>query len=119
VRMCPFAGRGFQEIETYSRESSSSMSNTVYVGNLSYDTTRESLEAAVSDLGKITEIAMPLDRESGRPRGFAFVTMASREEADAVISQLNGTMLNGRTLNVNEAKERSAGGRNDGRAPRY
>ena len=86
------------------------MGNRVYVGNLSYDTTRESLETAFSAVGQVREISMPTDRESGRMRGFAFVTMGSAQDANAAIAQLNGTMLDGRTLKVNEAQERPAGG---------
>jgi cold-inducible RNA-binding protein len=86
------------------------MGNRVYVGNLSYDTTRESLETAFSALGKVSEISMPTDRESGRLRGFAFVTMGSAQDANAVIAQLNGSMLDGRALKVNEAQERPTGG---------
>ena len=86
------------------------MGNRVYVGNLSYDTTRESLETAFSAVGQVREISMPTDRESGRMRGFAFVTMGSAQDANAAIAQLNGTMLDGRALKVNEAQERPAGG---------
>ena len=86
------------------------MDTKVYVGNLSYDTTRESLEAAFSAVGEVGEVAIPLDRDSGRMRGFAFVTMGSTEDAHAVIAQLNGSSLDGREIKVNEAKERSGGG---------
>jgi RNA recognition motif-containing protein len=91
------------------------MGNRVYVGNLSYDTTRESLEAAFSAVGQVNEISMLTDRESGRLRGFAFVTMGSAQDANAVISQLNGSMLDGRALKVNEAQERTGGGGGGGR----
>src|SRR5262245_37319163 len=84
------------------------MGNRLYVGNLSYSTTRESLEAAFSAAGEVREIAMPTDRETGQPRGFAFVTMGSSAAATNAISQLNGVMLDGRTLKVNEAQERPA-----------
>jgi len=86
------------------------MSNRLYVGNLSYSTTRESLEAAFAAAGDVREISMPTDRETGQPRGFAFVTMGSAQEANSAISQLNGMMLDGRSLKVNEAQERPAGG---------
>ena len=96
------------------------MGNRVYVGNLSYDTTRESLETAFSAVGQVREISMPTDRESGRMRGFAFVTMGSAQDANAAIAQLNGSMLDGRTLKVNEAQERPAGGGGrGGRRDRY
>jgi RNA recognition motif-containing protein len=82
------------------------MGNRLYVGNLSYSTTREALEAAFATAGEVREIAMPTDRETGQPRGFAFVTMGSASAATNAISQLNGMMLDGRTLKVNEAQER-------------
>ena len=82
------------------------MGNRLYVGNLSYNTTRESLEAAFAAAGEVREISMPTDRETGQPRGFAFVTMGSAQAANSAISQLNGSMLDGRPLKVNEAQER-------------
>src|SRR5262245_11759307 len=82
------------------------MGNRLYVGNLSFNTTRESLEAAFTAVGELREIAIPTDRESGQPRGFAFVTMASAQAAQTAIAKLNGSMLDGRPLKVNEAQER-------------
>lgn len=82
------------------------MGNRLYVGNLSYQTSRETLEAAFASAGEVREVAMPTDRETGQPRGFAFVTMGSDDAANNAISQLNGTMLDGRSLKVNEAQER-------------
>ncbi len=85
----------------------------VFVGNLSFDTTREELEALFAQVGEITEVVMPTDRDTGRPRGFAFVTFATPELASQAIEQLNGAELGGRTLRVNEAMdrpERSFGG---------
>src|SRR5262245_49059046 len=86
------------------------MGNRLYVGNLSFSTTRETLEAAFAAAGEVREVAMPTDRETGQPRGFAFVTMGSAQAATNAISQLNGTMLDGRPLKVNEAQERTQGG---------
>ncbi|WP_437908288.1 RNA-binding protein [Sorangium sp. So ce327] len=86
------------------------MGNRLYVGNLSFNTTRETLEAAFAAAGEVREIAMPTDRETGQPRGFAFVTMGSAQAANSAISQLNGAMLDGRALKVNEAQERPARG---------
>ncbi len=86
------------------------MGNRLYVGNLSFNTSRESIEAAFGAAGEVREIAMPTDRETGQPRGFAFVTMGSAQEATNAISQLNGAMLDGRSLKVNEAQERTSGG---------
>jgi len=80
----------------------------VFVGNLSFETTREELEALFAPLGEIAEIVIPTDRDSGRPRGFAFVTYASSEHAAQAIQQLDGRELGGRNLRVNEASERPA-----------
>lgn len=85
----------------------------VFVGNLSFDTTREELEALFAPVGEITEVVVPTDRDTGRPRGFAFVTFASSELATQAIEKLNGAELGGRNLRVNEATEkpeRSFGG---------
>jgi RNA recognition motif-containing protein len=84
--------------------------NRLYVGNLSFNTSRESIESLFAAAGQVREVAMPTDRETGQPRGFAFVTMGTAQEANNAISQLNGTMLDGRPLRVNEAQERTDGG---------
>ncbi len=86
------------------------MSTRLYVGNLSYNTGQADLEAAFAAVGEVVEVAIPTDRETGRPRGFAFVTMGSAEAGNAAIAQLNGTMLDGRTIKVNEAQERQPRG---------
>src|SRR3954447_20102193 len=86
------------------------MGNRLYVGNLSFGTTRESLEAAFAAAGEVREISMPTDRETGQPRGFAFVTMGSAQAAADAISRLDGTVLDGRPLRVNEAQERAPRG---------
>ncbi len=86
------------------------MGNRLYVGNLSFNTSRESIEAMFAATGQVREVAMPTDRETGQPRGFAFVTMGDATEANNAISQLNGAMLDGRALGVNEAQERPGGG---------
>jgi cold-inducible RNA-binding protein len=95
------------------------MGTKLYVGNLSYDTTEAELREVFSEEGRqVSEIAIVMDRETGRPRGFAFVTMASTADAQSAISALNGRMLGGRALKVNEAQERSSrdgGGRSGGR----
>lgn len=82
----------------------------VFVGNLSFDTTREEIEALFAPLGEIAEIVIPTDRDSGRPRGFAFVTYSSAEHASQAIAQLDGRELGGRNLRVNEASERPVRG---------
>jgi cold-inducible RNA-binding protein len=86
------------------------MGNRLYVGNLSYNTTQESLHEAFSSAGEVREIAIPTDRETGQPRGFAFVTMASDQAASAAIQKLNGQLIDGRAVKVNEAEERPRGG---------
>ena len=92
------------------------MGNKLYVGNLSYDTTEESLRNHFSsDDRKVTEVNLIMDREPDRPRGFGFVTMDSDEAAKAAIEALNGKELDGRELKVNEAKaktNRDGGGGN-------
>jgi cold-inducible RNA-binding protein len=83
----------------------------LYVGNLSYQTNEASLrEAFEQDGRKVTEVKIVTDRETGQPRGFAFVEMGSPADAEAAIAALNGRDLDGRTLKVNEAQERSGGG---------
>jgi RNA recognition motif-containing protein len=78
----------------------------IYVGNLSFDETEESLEAAFAAHGDVTSARIITDRYSGRPRGFGFVEMADNSQAEAAIQALNGTELNGRALTVNEARPR-------------
>jgi cold-inducible RNA-binding protein len=86
------------------------MSNRLYVGNMSYNTTEMDLRELFGQAGTVADIKVMLDRETGRPRGFAFVEMSSGEEAQAAIAQFDGRDLGGRTLKVNPAEERSAGG---------
>jgi RNA recognition motif-containing protein len=86
----------------------------VFVGNLSFDTTREELEALFAPIGEISDVFVPLDRDSGRPRGFAFVTYASGESATEAIQKLDGVELGGRNLRVNEATAERSGGRPGG-----
>ena len=89
------------------------MSNKLFVGNLSFNTTENDLNDAFAAHGTVTETNLMMDRVSGRPRGFGFVTMSSPEEAQKAIAALNGSQLGGRALTVNIAKpreERPAGG---------
>jgi cold-inducible RNA-binding protein len=86
------------------------VSNKLYVGNLSFSTTPEAVETLFAAVGEVREVAMPTDRETGQPRGFAFVTMGSSEMAETAARQLDGTVLDGRPLRVNEAQERAGGG---------
>jgi cold-inducible RNA-binding protein len=85
----------------------------LYVGNLSFSTTEDRLQAEFGNHGQVDEVAVITDRDTGRPRGFAFVTMNNESEARAAIEGLNGTELDGRTITVNEArpKTQASGGR--------
>ena len=94
------------------------MSNKLFVGNLSFETTENDLQDAFAAHGTVTETNLMMDRVSGRPRGFGFVTMSTPEEAQAAIDALNGKSVDGRALTVNIAKpreERSGGGGGGGR----
>ena len=94
------------------------MSTKLFVGNLSFDITENDLQDAFAAHGTVTEANLMMDRTTGRPRGFAFITMSSPEEAKKAIDALNGAMLGGRNLTVNEARpreERSGGPRSGGR----
>ena len=92
------------------------MGKNIYVGNMSYDTTQERLQTLFEAHGEVTSVNVITDRYSGRPRGFAFVEMATEEAANAAIAALNGQDVDGRTLTVNEAKPRAprSGGGNRG-----
>jgi RNA recognition motif-containing protein len=89
------------------------MSNKLFVGNLSFETTENDLQDAFAAHGTVTEANMMTDRTTGRPRGFGFITMSSPEEAQKAIAALNGSQLGGRALTVNVARpreERTGGG---------
>jgi len=79
----------------------------LYVGNLSFNTTADSLRAAMAADGRgVKDVHVMMDRETGRPRGFAFVEMNSKSDADNAIKALDGSTLDGRQIKVNEAQER-------------
>lgn len=78
----------------------------IFVGNLSYQTNQQALEEAFAAYGAVERVSIVTDRDSGQPRGFAFVEMTDRNEAANAIAGLNGFDLNGRALNVNEARPR-------------
>jgi RNA recognition motif-containing protein len=84
--------------------------NRLYVGNLSFNANTESLRAAFSAFGEVTDVHVVSDRETGQSRGFGFVTMGNAHEASKAIAEMNGAMLDGRALRVNEAEERQGGG---------
>lgn len=109
----------------------------IYVGNLSFNTDESGLEAAFAEHGEVRSASIVRDRETGRSRGFGFVEMASDDQAESAIAAMNGAQLDGRTLNVNEARPREnrpggggggggggrggfrGGGGGGGRPPRY
>lgn len=82
------------------------MDNKLYVGNLSYDTTEESLRRAFSQAGKVVAVDIIKDRDTGRTKGFAFVTMNTQEEAETAIKLLNEKSLDNRVIRVNIARPR-------------
>ena len=89
------------------------MSNKLFVGNLSFNTTENDLQDAFAAHGTVTETNLMMDRMTNRPRGFAFITMSSAEEAQKAIAAMNGKDMDGRALTVNVAKpreERTGGG---------
>ena len=91
--------------------------NKLFVGNLSFNTTENDLQDTFAAHGTVTEANLMMDRESGRPRGFGFITMSTPEEAQAAIAALNGKNIDGRELTVNIAKpreERTGGGGRSG-----
>src|SRR5688572_32665707 len=87
------------------------MGKRLYVGNLSYQTSSDMLRAAFEqDGGKVTDVHIVMDRETGRSRGFGFVEMASDNEAQTAVEAMSGAKVDGRALKVNEAREREGGG---------
>jgi RNA recognition motif-containing protein len=109
------------------------MQNRLYVGNLPFDINAQAIEQAFAAHGTVQDVHVVMDRETSRPRGFAFVTMSTDSEAQEAISQMDGVMLGGRALRVNQAEAKPArtggGGPNRGgsgggfgggdRRPRY
>lgn len=94
------------------------MSNKLYVGNLSFDTTEVDLQDAFAEAGTVTEVALMQDKFTGKSRGFAFVTMSTPEEAQKAISIFHGKTVQGRALTVNEARPREERGGGGGGGPR-
>jgi RNA recognition motif-containing protein len=90
------------------------MSNKLFVGNLSFNTTENDLQDTFAAHGTVMETNLMMDRATGRPRGFGFVTMSTPEEAQAAITGLNGKSIDGRELTVNVAKPREERGGSGG-----
>ena len=86
------------------------MGRRLYVGNLSYNTTELELRDIFAEVGTVADAKVMTDRETGRPRGFAFVEMSTDQEAKQAIEQLSGREVGGRAITVSEAQERSGGG---------
>ncbi|WOD40987.1 RNA-binding protein [Nodosilinea sp. E11] len=95
---------------------------SLYVGNLSYDVTREDLERVFAEYGDVKRVSLPTDRETGRPRGFAFVDMAAETQEDSIIESLDGAEWMGREMRVNKARPRDdarSGGGGGGNGGNY
>jgi RNA recognition motif-containing protein len=86
----------------------------IFVGNLSFQTSQDELTSAFAAYGAVERVNVVTDRDSGQPRGFAFVEMTEKRDAETAISQLNGAELNGRAMTVNEARPKPEGGRSGG-----
>src|SRR5690606_28158294 len=95
---------------TESLDSEKPVSNRLYVGNLSFHTSEETIRETFAQYGAVDRVDVPTDRETGRVRGFAFVTMATADDANRAIKDLDGANLDGRALRVNVAQERTGGG---------
>jgi cold-inducible RNA-binding protein len=89
------------------------MQNQLFVGNLAFSTTKEELEASFSTYGAVTEVKIPIDRDTGRVRGFAFVTFETQQAAEKALA-LDGSELNGRPIRVNVAQEKKPGSSSGG-----
>jgi cold-inducible RNA-binding protein len=95
------------------------VSSNLYVGNLSYDTTEDTLRALFAEFGEIESVSLITDRYTGRSRGFAFVEMATEESAQEAISGLNGKVVDQREIRVDKAKPRADRRQSGGPRPRW
>jgi len=108
VIFCLFLTASLQNLYLYTSLTVKLSIMSIYVGNLSYDVTEDDLKGVFAEYGKITRVHLPIDRESGRPRGFAFVEMTAENEEDAAIEALDEAEWMGRSLKVNKAKPRES-----------
>ncbi|MGP1387405.1 MAG: RNA recognition motif domain-containing protein [Thainema sp.] len=92
---------------------------SIYVGNISYSATQEDITEVFAEYGSVSRVTLPTDRETGRPRGFAFVEMSSEAEEDAAIEALDGAEWMGRDLKVNKARPRQPKSTNGGGGGRW
>ncbi len=90
---------------------------TIYIGNLSFQASEDDIKSVFAEYGEVTRISLPIDRETGRKRGFAFVDMADEAREDKAISELDGAEWLGRELRVNKARPRTEDGGGDGSRP--
>jgi RNA recognition motif-containing protein len=95
------------------------MGKRIYVGNMSYNTTEGALRTLFAEYGEIESVSMITDRDTGRPKGFAFVEMVTDQAAQAAISALNGKSVDDREIKVNEAKPQADRRSDGGRRPRW
>src|SRR5579859_5716784 len=93
------------------------MPSKVFVGNLNFNTTKEEVQALFAQIGELRDVFLPVDRDTGRKRGFAFVEFASDEDAQKAIERFNGYELSGRPLRVNAAEDRPRGSGGGARPP--
>ena len=108
----PMVGNSVEQRVFLNEHHKSMSNNKLFVGNLSFNTAENDLRDAFAEHGSVDEVKLMTDRDTGRPRGFGFVTMSTAEEAQAAMNALNGRQLDGRALTVNVAKpreERSGG----------
>jgi len=103
-------GVGRVLLETVWRGEDQKLSKKIYIGNLPFSSTEEELRAVFERHGEVASVAVITDRETGRPRGFAFVEMDDSSAADDAIRALDGSELGGRSIRVNEAQDRQGGG---------
>jgi RNA recognition motif-containing protein len=94
------------------------MSKKLFVGGLSWGTTEEGLQQAFAQFGELVEVKVVVDRDTGRSRGFGFVTFANPDDADRALEEMNGTSLDGRNIRVDHAEDRGRGGGGGGRGGR-
>ena len=102
----PMVGNSVEQRVFLNEHHKSMSNNKLFVGNLSFNTTENDLQDAFAEHGTVEEVKLMTDRDTGRPRGFGFVTMSTAEEAEAAMNALNGRQLDGRALTVNVAKPR-------------
>ncbi len=103
----PISGNGLTASKAYETHT---MNSKLYVGNMSFNTTEDALRTAFGQFGTVTDVYIANDRETGRPRGFAFVTLGTEQESKLAIEKMNGVDLDGRALTVNEARPKTEGG---------